>query len=233
MTQDFSLRILPVHWDDKDQLGKTANALRSVRLDALQLALDAYASTYEKEVEFPKDLWLQRLQNPQARHLVAVLKQKDDGKAGNQVYGTEPLGKWIGLIVVMEKPSPVRANASTSPWTYNASQKTTTKAMEEMESTQVPTDVVYQLNGLFVHPSVRGGGLGRALIQESYTYVRTSIIRQGLLSARVDVLVDSWNTSARNLYLSCGFEFVSQDSYDVGGSPRIALSLSVTIHATQ
>ncbi|MCJ1317126.1 hypothetical protein MMC15_002448 [Xylographa vitiligo] len=232
-TQESCLRILPVDWDDKGQLEEMANALRSLRLDALQVAPDAYASTYEQEVQFPKVLWLQRLQNPQARHVVATLKQKGEGKKDNRVSGVEQFGKWIGLIVVMEKHNSERASAFASPWTYNASQKITTKATEETEVTGSPSSGFYQLHGLFVHPSVRRCGLGRTLIQESYKYVRTRIIEQGLLSARVDVLVDSWNSSAKNLYLSCGFEFVSQDSYNVGGSPRLALSLSIVVHAIQ
>ena len=232
-TPAFDLRILPVEWSDKDQLKDMANALRRLRLDALQLAPDAYASTYEKEVLFSEDLWLQRLQNSQARHVVASEKREGGGKEVDQASRLEQFGQWIGLVVVMEKHGSERSSAAVSLWTYNASQKITTMATERLGTTETPTSVFYQLHGLFVHPSMRRCGLGKALIQESYNYVRTRIIEQGLLSARVDVLVDSWNVSARNLYLSCGFAFVSQDSYDVGGSPRIALSLSVVVHAIQ
>ncbi|MCJ1291491.1 hypothetical protein MMC34_003035 [Xylographa carneopallida] len=229
--EDFCLQILPVYWEDKNQLEATANALRSLRLEALQLAPDAYASTYEKEVKFPKDLWLQRLQNPQARHVVATLKQRGDGKEVSRVSGLEQSGKWIGLMVVMEKHDTERVSATASPWIYNTSQKTTTRATEYTGAMDISTGIYYQLNGLFVHPSLRRGGLGRALVQEAYNYMKTRTIEQGLPSARVDIFVDSWNVSARNLYLSCGFEIVSEDSYIVGGSPRTALSLSVVVHA--
>ncbi|MCJ1389177.1 hypothetical protein MMC18_002032 [Xylographa bjoerkii] len=202
--QSFFIQTLPVKWNDKEKLQKTATALRSLRLGALQLAPDAYAST---------------LQDPQARHLVATLKQKSDGKEVDQVSELEQSGKWIGLIVVMENHGSERVSASAPP-SYNTSQKTMTSAMamKEIETTKVSTRIFYQLHGLFVHPVVQRRGLGKALITESYNYVKTRIIEQRLLSARVDVLVDSWNSSAKNLYLSCGFEFVSQDNYNVGGS---------------
>ena len=228
--QGIYFHVLPVHWNNKESLRETATALRCLRLEALQLAPDAYASTYEKEVEFSDDVWLQRLQNLQARHLVATLKDNAGATEVNQVTGLEHTAKWIGLIVVMEKHGSERASASIPPWTYNASQKTTNSSemTKEPETAEDPTRF-YQLHGLFVHPSVRRRGLGRALIKESYKYIKTRMIEQGLPFARVDVLVDSWNSSAKKLYLSCGFEFVSQDSYNVGESARTALSLSVVL----
>ncbi|MCJ1420906.1 hypothetical protein MMC32_007265 [Xylographa parallela] len=145
-TPAFDLRILPVEWSDKDQLKDMANALRRLRLDALQLAPDAYASTYEKEVLFSEDLWLQRLQNSQARHVVASEKREGGGKEVDQASRLEQFGQWIGLVVVMEKHGSERSSAAVSPWTYNASQKITTMATEKLGTTETPTSVFYQLH---------------------------------------------------------------------------------------
>lgn len=90
-------------------------------------------------------------------------------------------------------------------------------------------ETYYQLNGMFVHPVVRRCGLGKLLIQRALTYVKAATGERKSPSLRVDVLVDTWNSAAVGLYQSCGFERVGEDTYDVGGSKRTALSMSLTV----
>ncbi|MCJ1478644.1 hypothetical protein MMC13_007325 [Lambiella insularis] len=230
----FSIRNLP---KDRESGGRAqdAIALRECRLEALQLAPDAYASTYEIEVKFSDDIWLQRLENPWAQHFVATFEQNTERHtSGGKECESGQLEKWVGLLVVIEKHGSERTSASTPPSTYNASQRTSvdkgTAVANYSHVTGSSADTYYQLHGLFVHPTARQLGLGNKLINESYAYIRARAADVGLRSTRVDVLVDSWNHAARNLYYGCGFRYVSEDSYYVGGSARRALSLSVILN---
>ena len=135
------------------------------------------------------------------------------------------------MIVLMTKHGVKRLPASASPWTYNQSRTSNMLGPLEDGVKDVEPDVYYQLNGMFVHPVVRRYGLGKMLIQRALGWLKAATRERKIPSRRVDVLVDTWNTAAVDLYQSCGFEPVGEDTYIVGGSKRTALSMSLTVNA--
>lgn len=228
--RNFVVGFLPKQWNDQDSLNHTASLLRHFRLHSLQAAPDAFASTYEIEIEFTPEIWLQRVQNPDALHLVATIPQDRENTI---LYKDETLNMaaWLGMIVLMTKHGVKKQPASASPWTYNQSQTSNTSGPLEDGVNHVEADAYYQLNGMFVHPVVRRCGLGKLLIQRALGWVTAATRERKIPSCKVDVLVDTWNTAAVGLYQSCGFEPVGEDTYNVGGSKRTALSMSVTVNA--
>ena len=228
--RNFVLDFLPKQWIDEDALNHTAKLLRHFRLQSLKDTPDAFASTYEKEIEFAPEIWLQRLKNPDALHLVATIHKNEENTT---LCGDETLNTagWLGLLVLITKHGSKRQPARASPWGYNWSQELNTSGYAERGRYNVEDRTYYQLNGMFVHPVVRRYGLGKLLIQKAIVYIKSTSEEHKLPSCRVDVLVDSWNSAAMGLYQSCGFERVGEDTYEVGGLKRTALSLSLTIMA--
>ncbi|MCJ1249363.1 hypothetical protein MMC30_006586 [Trapelia coarctata] len=228
--RNFELGFLPKQWDEEDALNHAASLLRHFRLHSLQSTPDAFASTYEKEVEFTPEIWLQRVQNPDALHLLATIPvdQEDALLFADETLNT---ARWLGMLVLMTKHGTKRQLASASPWSYNKSQKSNTSGHSEAGGEDVGDEAYYQLNGMFVHPLVRRCGLGKLLIQRALEFVKAVTGERKLPSCRVDVLVDTWNIAAVGLYKSCGFERVGEDTYEVGGSKRTALSMSLTVRS--
>ena len=220
----FDIIALQTEWPDADELEETTRKYRHFRLLALQASPSAYASTYEKEVEFPHDIWLQRLRNQSARHIVATADSQEPS-TGASVLG---IGNWVGLIVVLEKTRSETPIVTTSPWSSAIPQERPLMASPGYTD-MVLDGVWYHLNGLFVHPRARRHGLGKALIHAALEHIKTSIANHGIRATKVVVLVDSWNKSARTLYSSCGFIVESEDDYQVVGEIRRALTMSMVL----
>jgi len=226
--KNFVIGFLPKQWEEEGALNHTASLLRHFRLHSLQNTPDAFGSTYQKEIEFTPEIWQQRVQNSDSLHLVATIPET---KEDTILYRDETLNAagWLGMLVLIMKHGPKRQPASASPWGYNRSQKWNTAGHPRGRGDDVGDETYYQLNGMFVHPVVRRCGLGKLLIQRALTYVKAATGERKSPSLRVDVLVDTWNSAAVGLYQSCGFERVGEDTYDVGGSKRTALSMSLTV----
>ena len=225
----FAIQFLPKQWDDQHSLNHTADLLCHFRLYSLQSTPDAFASTYEKELDFAPDIWVKRVQNPDAVHLVATLAEGLENTTFQKEETVNTTG-WLGILVVIMKRGTKGQPATASPWSYNKSQLSTMSGHPEVGEVMEDAEY-YQLNGMFVHPAVRRCGLGHLLIREALAYVKIKTAERKLPWSRVDVLVDSWNIAAKGLYQRCGFEVVGEDTYDVGGSKRTALSMSLTITA--
>ena len=220
----FDVIALPNEWTDTHELQETARKYRQIRLLALQASPNAYASTYEKELEFPPDMWLQRLRNRSARHIIATADSREP-VSDALVRGN---GNWVGLIVVLEKSTPENPSVTTSPWSSAIPQE------RGFSTSSRPTDMVldrvwYQLNGLFVHPSARRQGLGKALIYAALEHIKTSMANHGTRATKVVILVDLWNETARALYSSCGFKVEDEDDYRVGDEVRTAFTMSLVL----
>ena len=220
----FDVIALPAEWPNTAELRETARKYRHFRLLALQASPNAYASTYEKEVEFPPDMWLQRLRNQSARHIIATA----DSQEPTTDASVTGIGNWVGLIVVLEKISSEIPSVTTSPWS-SATQERPSSASPRSTDTAVDP-VWYHLNGLFVHPRARRHGLGKTLIHAALEHIRASIADRGAKATKVVILVDSWNKSARTLYSSCAFKVESEDDYRVAGEIRRAVTMSLVLH---
>lgn len=133
----INILLLPRSFPGQDAESETVLRLREFRLESLQLSPEALASSYESESQFTEDVWQQRLENPRARHLVAVR-----GNAGDLHTNTCLASKtWVGMIVVLHRSSTEDVEPARSPWEPAPSQTIT------------PSSTSYHLNGFFVHPS--------------------------------------------------------------------------------
>jgi len=232
--RSFAIEILPKEWPDEASMVNTAMLLRHLRLYSLQSSPDAFASTYEKEIEMSPEMWIERLQTPVARHVIATAKTdpKDEIAEDRQVDETMNAAGWVGMLVLVEKNIDGRQPANLSPW-INVSQK--------LDDRNPPADLgdikveehtmFYQVNGMFVHPYARRCGVGKLLIQRALRHVKERILELGMPACRVDVLVEVWNAPATGLYHCCGFVGVGEDKFVVNGLERKALCLSQMIQA--
>lgn len=213
---DVEISQLPNSWNDPQDLKDTAIRYRNFRLLALHTAPDAFAATYEQEVEFSEERWLKRLQNKDAIQFLATRSDQDQ----------EPHKRieWIGMVVLVRKDT---ARAQTD---YNLSQKIGTQ--EDRQGHEAPNSfafLVFQVNGLFVDPAYHGIGLGKRLIQRCLDFVRVEAKDKGLSAVKVETLVDSWNSRAIGLYERQGFVRSGNGEYIVGNSKRQAINMEQTI----
>ena len=213
---------LPHEWPDGPLFDAVVDKYREFRLRSLKLAPDAYASTYEREVDFQPEVWRQRLTNPQARHIIIIDTAADltssHGNVGNPLLKYE----WLGMLVVVESTTRSSDSESKPSWKLN-------QAVAIAADGNVPRvphrDCSYQLNGLFVSPSVRRRGLGDALVKSGIEDARASAKQHGLSHADLNIMLDIWNKPARALYGRNGFVDFSEQEFDVGGSSRKALTM--------
>ena len=128
------------------------------------------------------------------------------------------------------------------PVSNNSNRKLPSLQAEAANSKNLTAQTFYQLNALFVHPSQRRTGLGRALIETALEDIRQSLqakanvlqlqpksddstIILGGLEAKVVILVDTWNEAARGLYVACGFVDADESEYLVEGETRTAIRM--------
>lgn len=222
--RSFSIASLPKGWVDPTILTQAVTRYRDLRLQSLQISPEAYGSTYACEVQFPQELWEQRLRDKNVTQFIATtLREHSEAEA---TLAQED--DWIGMIVVHEKHTEEYASASKDPWSYNQSRL----SGEEVTGDTTHSVAWYQLNGLFVHPSSRRSGLGRELIRAALAHVKEKTEVAGLAStsATVVVIVDTWNKGAIALYSNCGFGITREDEHDVNGSKRRAFSMSSVVN---
>nr|POF08105.1 hypothetical protein CFP56_62685 [Quercus suber] len=164
------------------------------RLDALRTSPEAFASSYEIEVQRDLDQSRQRLKNPNANHLIAV----------RSVDGMLPLveREWLGMIVLLgpeDNAVSATVSATSDPFARMTSNNVSKREGKHMRSWH------YHLNGVFVRPAARRTGLGKALIQAALDEVERRARRDGVHSVRLTISVDSENEKARRLYEAAGF----------------------------
>ena len=211
---DFFIQGLPNHWQSEQQLLDTLELLREFRLLSLKSAPHAFASTYDQEILFPQERWIQRLQNPNLKHLV-LLPRSPDGTAASDAYQRVA---WVGGIVVVKTP----LDGSNEYDLAKASQDD-----HPLTRQTLPTSLRYRINALFVDPSATGQGFGRRLIQEALKWIEIDTETQGLSTFRVEILVDTWNTTAIQLYASCGFRGEDESDHIIDNEHRRALTMSI------
>nr|POE49306.1 hypothetical protein CFP56_32456 [Quercus suber] len=178
---------------------------RAFRLHALRTSPEAFASSYEIEVQREPNQSLQRLISPKAAHFIAVNPSADLLSLAEQ--------KWLGMIVLLgpeDQTSSVTVSAQSDPFT----RLTLCSSNDESEPKEKLTRVWhYHLNGVFVCPSSRKTGLGTALIQTALGKATSHARSNEVYSISVTVLVDSENKAARYLYETAGFKAMSSERY--------------------
>ena len=192
---------------------------RHFRLFSLSSAPDAFASTYEQEVEYPTSIWVQRLRNQDAVQYVATRfsSTKTD-------ISTLKQAEWVGMVVL------VRKQENTSKTEYDLSSKI---SPENDSSRSRPAgnddpdtlEGSFYINGLFTDPSARSKGLGGQLLKKCFDVIEAEVQVQVCRQAKVATLLDSWNSKAKKLYEANGFQVTGTSEYMVGDSKREALSI--------
>ena len=222
----FTVKALPDTWAGEEEFLKAVATYRNYRLFALQSAPDSFASTFEQEIQFPPESWALRLRNETAVHFVATPHGQDD--------------PWVGMVVVI-RPS---LGDTAHPADYNLSKRGYSgtvvdhtrptnddlrKSSSRVSSPDLSTSL-YHINALFVNPSERGKRLAHSLIQECLKFIQNNSLNRGFASAKVGILVDSWNAHAIKLYSGFGFKSMGSNDYVVGSSSRNATTMELDMN---
>lgn len=205
-----------------------ARKLRQLRLTALKLSPEAFASSYDIEQQRGIDHTLERLSNPKAATLVALRVATAGGGAEHRKNEIDQLlsTEWVGMVVLIGprdagKPP---ASARADPFSCMTEPAVQCK-IPEAQSSSSTTKLHYHLNAVFVHPSARHIGLGKALINAALRKAKEQA-KRFRREYVCSILVDSWNITAWRLYESAGFVQVGEETYvqqpraDLGESER-------------
>ena len=199
-----------------------AHRIRSLRLRSLQIAPEAFASTYEAESQWGLEHTFDRIANPKARHFIALETGDLDSEPASLECDLSAICErnWIGAIVligpvegaVTAQADPVKTLAN------NGANGTAGPSSSDQKWEASPVE--YVLNGVFVEPSARGRGVGKALVDTALGAAKhaENIDHTG---ASVTVLVNFENEEARKLYEKFGFVVVGEERYSQ--EPRVLL----------
>lgn len=190
----FTIVCLPKLQDYKGpDARKLAEKFRELRLVALKTSPNAFASSYEAEVNADLKQTLDRLSNHQAHQFIAI---QGDFTSHNASTTDLLAAKWIGMIVLIG-PAPTQISAKSDP-------------LHQIEHDSKSGR--YHLNGVFVRSGSRRGGVGRALIAAALEKGRADSESDGE-RFHCTIMVDSENGAAEELYRSLGFSPIGSETY--------------------
>ncbi|KAK4543678.1 hypothetical protein LTR36_005323 [Oleoguttula mirabilis] len=222
----FTIRALPklpVCPESDSYAIALAHKFRDIRLQSLKFAPEAFASSYEIESQRGIDHTLQRLSNPKADVIVAISSGSAVGGGHANVDELQQLlqADWVGFTGLLgpetEQTLSV-VSAKRDPWakvTAATSTDTATGATAAPVTMSDGGDVKtlhYHIGGVFVSPSARHSGLGKAMIATAVAKAEAEA-RRAHASMRCSVLVKPENTAARGLYAKAGFVVVGEETY--------------------
>jgi len=226
MTTLASVAELPKHYATSQFLQIYALRSKEIRLRGLQLDPAYFASTFEKESQFPLETWISRLTNPLARTFIAMRERSQDGKT--EVKDSLLDQEWLGTLVLLG-PKPTKTgpvSASISPWQLF----TPTAMVSEVAPPPSSSALAYHLVGVWVAPEVRGSGIGGMMIQAACEAARDEAVKLCATTAVLTVMVEQWNTSGKRLYEKAGFSFVCEEHYQGStGKRSTALVLQLAL----
>lgn len=217
---------------------RLAERFRSLRLRSLQIAPEAFASTYEAERQRGLDQTFDRLKNPRARQFIALQHgQTSERFSAGQLDIDDLCGReWVGMIVLLG-PMEGAASAKEDPMEKLSGSRTGDEtSCESGRDGQIDFSEEFILNGVFVEPSCRDQGVGVALVNTALARAK-SIMTTGLAGSFVTVLVNQKNEEARRLYKKCGFEVVGSETYaqaasavEAGATEKVALKMRLNLN---
>lgn len=167
-----------IHISSEDLVRAYAGKYKEFRLLSLQVAPEAFASSYSREAAFPDEVWYERLANPHAATYFALENSK--------IIGTVSV---LGPLIYGPEDMTVLGN----PWQAIGDKTSNIQAMGH-----------YRMNGVFTLPDVRGQGVGKALVEAALKYAGGQAAVQGKAFV-CSIVVESDNAGAQRLYERCGF----------------------------
>ncbi|KAK3068096.1 hypothetical protein LTR53_014597 [Teratosphaeriaceae sp. CCFEE 6253] len=197
-----------------------ATKSRTLRLYALRIAPNAFASSYEIENQWGLDQTIARLSNPNAAHFVSL---RTDSGAFTQA--TEDLAallsvEWTGFIALLgpENKGPAQISAKKDPLAHMTSSGLLNGLVragpEVIIAHTADSDALdFHIGAVFVDPSARRGGIGMALIDAALSEAESQTRRQGATGFECTIHVDKHNDAAVTLYQKAGFVVLGEETY--------------------
>ncbi|KAI9644657.1 hypothetical protein NHQ30_006681 [Ciborinia camelliae] len=182
-----------IHISSEDLVRSYVGKYKEFRLLSLQVAPEAFASNYAREVAFLDERWYERLANPHAATFFALENSKIIGTIS--ILGPLPY-------------APDEMTALGNPW----------QAIDDETPNKLATGH-YRINAMFALPEIRGQGVGKALIEAALGHAGGEVAMQGRAFV-CSIVVGSDNAGARRLYEKCGFVAIKEVS---NGNTRVII----------
>ncbi|KAK4507707.1 hypothetical protein PRZ48_001442 [Zasmidium cellare] len=207
---------------------RLAEKTRGLRLHALKTSPDAFASSYEDEVQRDLSHTLERLKTHNANHLFAVDRAIDPWTEQNHDVFFEELlsATFLGSMVIVGPLPREDFTAKKDPLSKGEDRDSTKSHRSSSEAQH------YVLNGTFVDPQARRSGLGRRLIDAAVATGQKDAFSRGC-DFLCTVLVDSENVAAEALYKRAGFFVSGEEAYvqrprgELKSMDRVAIKLEL------
>lgn len=175
---------------------------QTFRLLSLQVAPEAFLSTYEREKEFTDDIWIGRLTNPSATTFVVL----DAGR----IVST--------MTVISNLPhAPEELSPLGNPWVE----------VNKNASSLLSNVLHSRINGMFTLPEARRQGLGQKLIERGIAFASNEA-KMARKEFVVSIAVEADNIPANKLYERCGFVVIKEESHMHRGKPQSVYLLKFT-----
>lgn len=192
-----------------------AERCRAFRLHGLKTAPEAFASSYDAEVEMPLDFTWQRLTNPRARTFVAVRPKAgaEMPKGSTEEILLSPSIEWLGNIALLgpmrdhtaQKIADMRAPANASAEIGYINDLVRRDLATGWENEEYGDTMHFFVGGMFVDLPARRMGVGLQLINAVLEDAKTRARKEGLKALNVAIMVEEFNDAARLLYEKAGF----------------------------
>ncbi len=201
-----------------------ATNYRDLRLHALRTSPEAFASSYEIESQWGLDRTVARLSNPQAAHFIATLANSDESEAPRNNDETALQSQqWVGFIALLgptlsKSESSAKVSASHDPFAQMQAtglSNNLVRTSGQATTSRPPQSgtLSYHIGAVFVEPSVRKAGVGRALIDAALSEAETQVHERKASAFECTIHVDTYNDAAIRLYQKVGFEVVGEETY--------------------
>jgi ribosomal protein S18 acetylase RimI-like enzyme len=156
----------------------------NLRLLSLKTDPHCFTSTHQRESKFTQEQWRSRLTTRDKVVLVAL------GTSSDRSTHEE----WLGMVAFLS-PEALRSVSFCPPNSTHAGENAR----------------VYGLFAMWVHPSHRGKGLGRKLIEAGFAWVQANSEARAVHSYAVALQVKKDNLGAKSLYRTTGFQKVQDE----------------------
>ncbi|KAL1967367.1 hypothetical protein VTN77DRAFT_3151 [Rasamsonia byssochlamydoides] len=165
-----------------ENIAESAQKYKELRLQALKLSPTSFSSTYKLEAAFTDPDWVSRLARDGIETFVCAAHDQSHGSNQNQV-------NWVAQVTLR---GPLSAEDFILP---PASGHPTPRLDAEEER--------WQMLSLFVLPSHRGKGIGKALCREALRYLTS--YQPHPTQVRVRLMIKPENHVVVNMYRQLGF----------------------------